>query len=167
MTDPNATYKAAFRELEASLGRNPTTTEMLPAHEEYKRSWAPAEESTAAGRPVPAGFSRQPAPQAGAIGEIVRASNTALALMKSGVPERDARRLAPDQPLSATDKSEGCRTAVSEPGGASVNPEAAGGLIVGRRGPAGGILAACVTCGQAFERPARKGRPPVRCEGCR
>jgi hypothetical protein len=43
--DPNGVYKARFAELQEQLGRVPSATELLPVHEEYKRAWAPAEET--------------------------------------------------------------------------------------------------------------------------
>lgn len=157
MPDPNAVYKEAFRELQARLGRLPTAAEILPLNIAYAKSWAPAEETVlpnhaAAGRPVPAGFSRQPAPQAGAIGADTRT--------------REGGAVA-GEPLSGPGIIPEPEQAESEPERPSVNCGLPDGLILGRRGPAGGIVATCVTCSAPFERPNAKGRPPVRCEGCR
>lgn len=139
MADPNIVYKESYRELAASLGRPPTTTELLPLHNEYARAWGPAEET------------------------LVAPKTTTVDLMA-----KLQASLAPiSERLSATDKSPGPAEAVSAPAPPANKPGAAEGLVVGRRGPGGGVVAACVGCHVPFERPARRGRPPIRCEGCR
>ena len=37
----------------------------------------------------------------------------------------------------------------------------------GERGPGGGVVAQCVACRGLWERPKQRGRPSLKCEGCR
>ena len=163
MADPNAIYKSGFQALADKLGRVPRVTdpEWLELGNEYSRSYSQERDirlgeeakasrvaSAAAGRPESARFSREPAPQARTGGAEARARGLGEAL--SG-PRINA------EPWEAA----------SEPERSPVNPRPSEGLIVGMRGPGGGIVAACRKCGSGFERPARAGRPPVVCEGCR
>jgi hypothetical protein len=155
MDDPNVIYKARFRELTELLGRTPLTTDKgwLEITEEYKAAWttinadrvkAEADIARAAG-PVDNGFSREPAPQA-----------------RSYTREEEVE--APSLPLSGPGINGNGVGAVSEPGKAEIKPEAAEGPA---RGPNGGVLAVCEACGAEWERPARRGRPALKCEGCR
>lgn len=153
MTDPNTVYKQGYWELEAKLGRPPTTTELLPLHTAYSRAWGPAEETLVAPTKwelcPECSFERNPR-----TGRHRELSPTT----------RDCERLYPlTKPGASVEASE----AESPPDAPRVNPRPADGLIVGRRGPGGGSVAACVQCGQAFERPATRGRPPARCVSCR
>lgn len=52
MIDPNLIYKAKFAELTELLGRTPVSTDAgwLALHEEYKKSWGPAEKTVFAPR---------------------------------------------------------------------------------------------------------------------
>lgn len=172
MTDPNVTYKLAFAELSRELGRTPTSNELLGLHDAYKRAWGPAEESTAAGRPEPTGFSRKPAPQARTEGEIdarEKVPDLMAALEASLAPFKLARegREQAGEPLSAPRIIPEGPGAASEPDASRVNPGAAEGLREGDRGPGDGLVAKCVKCGRLWERPARKGRPAIWCEECR
>lgn len=47
MSDPNAIYKAKFRELTELLGRTPVSSDTgwVALHEEYKKAWGPSEET--------------------------------------------------------------------------------------------------------------------------
>lgn len=206
MSDPNATYKAGFRELTELLGRTPTSADSgwLALHEEYKSAWLPAEETVLAPKvsspkaiiefcaecgfkrdiatgihdvsspttrdcermypkvsaagPGDTGFSRKPAPQAGAIGADTRT--------REGVPDLMAaleRSLGMEPPSGPGINANGAGAA-SEPEPPSSNCGPAEGP---QRGPGGGLLATCEECGRLWERPARRGRPAVRCEECR
>lgn len=159
MTDPNVTYKLAFAELQAKLGRVPTASECLGLHDAYKKAFA-----SAAG-PGESGFSREPAPQAGAIGAEVRARGGQLS------PEERAYNAWASQgqpePLSGPTINAEAPERRSAPEPPANKPEPPERPVTGTRGPSGGIVAVCRGCGQDFERPARKGRPPVKCEECR
>ena len=154
MDDPNAIYKTGFAELVVKLGRTPTMkdAELLGLHEEYKKSWEPATETVlapvSAAGPSAAGFSREPAPQARTGGEDARTREGQEA---TGAPNKPAE---PEEAVTAP---------LPSPAPSRVSEQA----TVGTRGPGGGIVAACRKCGQAFERPTRKGRPPVECGICR
>ena len=45
--------------------------------------------------------------------------------------------------------------------------ESLSGLILGERGPGGGVVASCLACGEAWERPKQRGRPALNCPRCR
>src|SRR5687768_2005139 len=124
--DPNAIYKAKFRELTELLGRVPTTRDSgwLQLQDEYKKAWMPAEETVLA----------------------------------------PTAREAVTEPLSGPGITQNGVPAVSEPDTAEIKPGAAEAAIEGDRGPSGGIMARCVGCGQLWERPARRGRPAIKCE---
>jgi hypothetical protein len=140
MTDPNAIYKEKFRELTELLGRTPTTRDSgwMALQEEYKKAWTPAEETVKAPRVTPVESARE-----------------------------GQSREAVGEPLSGPGIIQTGEAAVSEPGEGDGAPRVCEGLIEGDRGPGGGIMARCVGCGQLWERPARRGRPAIKCEECR
>lgn len=155
MSDPNITYREGYKALTRELGRLPTMRDkgLLALHEAYKKAWAPAEETVlppnaAAGRPAPAGFSRQPAPQASTYDAR---EGQAAAEEATGGPRKNAegaeRRAAPERPSAA--------------------PGIYDGLIEGDRGPGGGLMCRCQACGQLWERAKTRGRPAYTCEECR
>ena len=149
MTDPNVTYKTGFAELVLKLGRTPTMkdAELLALHETYKKSWGPAEETVlapvSAAGPGDMGFSREPAPQARTGGEDAR-----------------AREGQADEPLSGPGAPEIIPEPVSAPEPVREYPRAAEPVMTVASAP-------CRACGREFEREARRGRPPVKCEECR
>ena len=151
MADPNLTYKTGFAELVLKLGRTPTMkdAELLALHETYKKSWGPAEETVlpptnvSAAGPSAAGFSREPAPQARTYDSDAR-----------------AREGQADEPLSGPGAPEIIPEPVSEPERPVVNSGASEPVMTVASAP-------CRACGREFERVARRGRPPVKCEECR
>lgn len=168
MDDPNVVFKRAFAELREELGRIPTANELLGLHDAYKRAWGPAEETVlapaAAGRPAPGGFSRQPAPQAGAID--ARASQVAAEVARAD-RIREGLGLHWEEPLSAPRIIPTREEAVSAPKRPENKPGAAERLIEGDRGPSGGLMCKCQACGRLWERERRRGRPAFMCEECR
>lgn len=177
MDDPNATYKTAFAELQAKLGRVPTSSdsEWLAIGNEYSRSY----EEEKRGRDEPTSNSRRdvrPSPREGVIADGARnghADSGNKALPESinarlgavaGARESDE---SPSLPLSGSRAAANISRAGSEPPAGSSSPGISEPAITGTRGPAGGIMAACVVCGRAWERPARRGRPSAMCEECR
>ena len=155
MTDPNVVYKEGFATLTRELGRVPTANECLGLHDAYKASYSEARDirqaaeraNARAAGPGDMSPSREPAPQARTLDSVARES--------AGEPLSGPR-------IKATGEQ-----AESVPPPTSVNPEPSERPIAARRGPGGGRLATCRRCGSEFERPARKGRPPVECGQCR
>lgn len=144
MTDPNLTYKSTFARLTSQLGRVPTSRdrEWLEMHEEYKRAWAPAVESTApqarrtsgsdaAGRPVPT---------------------------EDDVHTREAEEATGGPGINA----DGERAGTAPDAGNGQPP-----VLQTGRGPNGGVLATCGKCGRVWEREKRRGRPSLVCGECR
>jgi hypothetical protein len=173
--DPNAVYKQAFAELSRELGRVPTCAESLPLDEEYKKAWAPAEEtvtreSTAAGRP---GFSRQPAPQARTEEEGARTREVDRFMGPCGHSRMMGDLLSSScpvcvaEPLSAPRITAEGEEAVSPQNAASSPPTPLQGVREGSRGPAGGLILRCHQCRRLWERPATRGRPSFKCPECR
>jgi hypothetical protein len=157
MDDPNVTFKRDWAELVKKLGRQPRVTdpEWIKLHEDYKNAFSskPAEETllrpsidSAAG-PDKEGFSRKPAPQAGTY----------------------TRESAPtaDLPLSGPDKSQTREGAGITLSASVASPRPADGLILGSRGPSGGLVYRCVACKGLWERKVGRGRPASKCEECR
>lgn len=157
MSDPNATYKRAFAELTEKLGRVPTPgdSEWLRIGNEYSRSWGPAEEILVKPKPrvidsegptilLSDGTSRVPAWGPGS--EAVSGSR-----INPEPPEAESSPPAPPPPSRPSERA-----------------RAASPLdTYGRRGPNGGVIAECVACGRAWERPARRGRPSFKCGECK
>lgn len=167
VTDPNVTYKLAFAQLRERLGRMPTANELIPLHDAFKASYSEARDirvaaeraNAAAGRPEPTRPSRQPAPQA-------RSGDTREGWREvaPGVLARDeVGSLATGGPRIIPTREE----AESAPSPSCAPSRDYHGLIEGDRGPGGGLMGVCTSCGQLWERPARKGRPAYRCEPCR
>ncbi len=138
MADPNTVYKLAFAELEARLGGVPGIRDP---------EWLVISNNYSAS------FAEARETR---LGEEARARADRL-------HEVQPRR----EPLSRTRLIAEPEAAVSEPEPSPVNPGPAETAIVPSRGPNGGLLARCVKCGRVWERPARKGRPAVKCEECR
>lgn len=174
MADPNAIYKEKFRELTELLGRVPTSRDdgWLRLHEEYKRGWLPAEETVLA----PKARGEKCDVQECVPGIRDQTDNTGVAnvgkssiAISAGNPgpmitTTRARNLASSEPLSGPGINQNGGEAVSEPELDANKPERAEGPM---RGPNGGVLAVCVTCGGEWERPARRGRPSFKCGECR
>jgi hypothetical protein len=111
--------------------------------------------------PVDMGFSRKPAPQARTY-TYTRESAAEVAARARAIAAYVA-----GEPLSGPDKSnprEGAGITVS----ASVAaPGGAHGLLLGARGPGGGLVYRCGACGRLWERKVGRGRPANKCEECR
>lgn len=174
MPDPNITYREGYKALTRELGRLPTMRDkgLLALHEAYKKAWAPAEETVlppshaAAGRPEPTGFSRQPAPQAQAIGEDARTREPVpdlMAALEASLAPFKATREATGGPRINAEGAEHR----SEPAPPENKPGLPDGLIEGDRGPGGGLMCRCQACGQLWERAKARGRPAYTCGGCR
>ena len=148
-SDPNVTYKEKFRALTIKLGHVPTCwdKEWLELQEEYKRAWAPAEETVLA--PSTQVRAREPVP------DLMAALEASLAAVKA------------ERALSGPDKPSEPERAESSPEPPANNPGPPDGLIEGDRGPGGGLMCKCQACGRLWERPRSKGRPAYRCETCR
>lgn len=125
---------------------------------EFGRDNLAAENSGAvisAAGPSAAGFSREPAPQARSID--AREGWQPV----EGVPGVSYRdETVTWEPLSGPGAPEIIPEAVSE-------PEPPAGIICASEPVLVVASAPCRACGREFERVARRGRPPVKCEECR
>lgn len=154
--DPNTTYKTGFAELTRELGRVPTANECLGLHDAYKRAWSPAEETILAPKTREGGPCRDSKSVEGACtGRIGRECIGPCVIGWY------------DKPLSGPGTIATPPPAVSEPEPVANKSEPSEGRRVAGRGPGGGVMATCSSCGQEWERPRVKGRPASKCEGCR
>ena len=155
MDDPNVTYKLAFADLTRELGRLPTATECLPLHEEYKKAYEEEKcANTAREKELSVTTTQRENAVASAAGPREEGFSRKPAPQARSIDAHASE--AADLPLSGPDKpaeEAEVRSALPSP---RVNP-----------GGSGDRLVTCRTCGREFERPATRGRPPVRCEECR
>lgn len=151
MRDPNARYKEGFRALTEKLGRVPDSRdkEWLELHEEYKKGWQTCTPMTS--EAVPTAVRPTNAPDTGPSSLTARESVPSAPLSGPGIianPPPD--RTTPEPPNGAAFNSGGAMVADDPP-----------------RGPNGGLISVCQSCGHLWERPKQRGRPAYKCLECR
>lgn len=160
MDDPNIVYKRAFAELREELGRIPTANELLGLHDQYKRAWAPAEETV-----LPP--TREEVPARKTVPDLMAALEASLADAKASIDRARASQSQAGEPLSGPGIIPTREEAVSAPEPPENKPGAAEGPCEGDRGPGGGLMCKCQACGRLWERERKAGRPAYTCEECR
>ena len=184
--DPNALYKQSFRALTEKLGRVPDTRdkEWWEISETLRKGWSRQRQT-----------SKTSVPECAPTTSDLQASTSVVSVdNSSSATDADTdgptttttreRSLASAEAVSGpgiTAEADPDRT-TEEPGsgaGSNLQPvyvvtaprTAADQLALyaqqGARGPAGGILATCVTCSRVWERPKSRGRPSFKCGECR
>ena len=97
------------------------------------------------------------------------AGTTTHGTMRDALPV-ERRSVAPRVPLTNPSSPVPGSERPSEPRPPSAASRGSGdlsGFNPGERGPGGGVVAKCAACGGTWERPKQRGRPSLKCEGCR